>query len=486
MVRVMVAPAEAAVKAGGELALEVLVHNVDTAAESYLVDVAGAPAAWIAVDAPYFSLEAGGLQRVTVTIRPPELAPPTEEPLRLIVRVTPNGNFMHPGLAAAQLAVRAADHVAMDIPVAGLAGPEGTFRPILINPTDARIAVALHVEDGGAGLRVHVEPQGVVSLPPHGQVALTVRVRPPRKAPTTPHTYHLALCAQAVRKHDGANASLAHQVRFIYIPRHTGAKQDARDVPFAAPRNHKRRPRRLLLAGAPLLLGAVTVAGAVHALGAPSYLRHTGLFATAHAVPTSAPPRSGSHRSRTTYAKRPLGAPGRIAIRPYTSRHGGAGKTPALPAGAHATRTPEGAGPSAPPILPASGAFDGIVAAPRTPTPATRGVTSAVLSPPTIEGFTLRHDRLEQPYRLAWGVRDAQRVTLDGRPVPAQGHDILRAPLHTHTYLLIAGNEVGQVTARVRIIVPAATTSPSRSYTIVPQAVQLSGARAAITLGPSQ
>jgi len=88
-----------------------------------------------------------------------------------------------------------------------------------------------------------------------------------------------------------------------------------------------------------------------------------------------------------------------------------------------------------------------------------------VLRLPVVKGLTLRYDRPGQPYRLAWGTRGARRVTLDGRRVAVNGHFVLRRPLRSHPYALVAVNDVGQVTARVRIVVTAPVPA-SHTYTL--------------------
>jgi len=94
-------------------------------------------------------------------------------------------------------------------------------------------------------------------------------------------------------------------------------------------------------------------------------------------------------------------------------------------------------------------------------------VTPVTLRAPSITTFEVRHDRSGQRYRLVWGTRAALHVTLDGRLVGKQGHVLPPLPLRSHTYILAAVNDVGRVTARVDVVVPA-VASQSRSYTVTP------------------
>jgi len=96
--------------------------------------------------------------------------------------------------------------------------------------------------------------------------------------------------------------------------------------------------------------------------------------------------------------------------------------------------------------------------------------TPVSLAPPTIQGFTLRHDRGGGRYRLVWGVRGARTVTLDGRAILAQGHYVAPVPIRGHTYRLVANNDVGRVEARVVVVVPTVAATPStRTYVVTPR-----------------
>jgi hypothetical protein len=81
-----------------------------------------------------------------------------------------------------------------------------------------------------------------------------------------------------------------------------------------------------------------------------------------------------------------------------------------------------------------------------------------VLSRPSIRRFTLVHRRQGQPYALVWQTSDAQHVTLDGRPVSAQGAMVLPAPLHSATYRLVATNGARRAIAQLHVVVAALTT----------------------------
>jgi hypothetical protein len=396
-----IAPGEATVAASGALELTALIYNMGSTSDHYLLDVAGVPPGWASIDAPFFSLAAGGLQRVAVTVRPPVATAPTPAgaPLRLTVRASADGNLAMPGLVSVALTVRGPQRATMELDRAEATGAEATFRATFHNPTAAPAPVALAVDDGGAGLRVRIAPDEALLIPPGERATLTVLVRPPRRAPAAPRAYDLTLRALDARGPDtGAPADLAssRRARFMYAPDWgalvPSADIDADSVIDPAPR-HGRELSRALAAGAPLALAAAVAVAvvALRGMGAPARARHTA----------SAP------------------------------------------------------------------AHPGIAATPTPPVPTAAPEASVLLRLPAIQGFTLRHDRPGQPYRLAWGTRGALRVTLDGRPVKPTGHYVLRGTRRTRTYLLVAANDVGRVAARVRIVVPPAALV-SHTYTVAP------------------
>ncbi len=423
-VRLAIMPAEATVAAGGAVELAVLIHNAGSASDHYLLDIAGVPAGWATIDAPFFSLAAGGMQRVAVTVRPPASAAPTPSgaPLRLTVRATADGALAMPGLTSAALAVRAPERAVMELDRVAAAGPEAIFHVTFHNPTSTPAPVALVVDDGGAGLRVRIAPDDALQVPPRGQAPLTVRVRPPRRAPLSPRVYDLVFRALDVRAPAPEDAIPPQHARFTYVPQLAPGQDD--DSLDPAPR-HRRELSLALVIGAPVALAVAVAATALHGLTTPT-----------------------SHRTATT------------VWRDYPAPVHTATQHSAVLAGAPTVsgRGATGAGPTSP-------ATPTILTA--TPAPSVSSA-SVTLHLPVIGGFTLRHDRPGQPYRLSWGTHGALRVTLDGRQAALTGHYVLRGTLRTRTYLLAAVNDVGWVTARVRVVVPAAPPI-SRTYTVNPQ-----------------
>ena len=388
-----IAPGEATVAAGGALELTALIYNMGSTSDHYLLDVAGVPPGWASIDAPFFSLAAGGLQRVAVTVRPPVAAAPTPAgaPLRLTVRASADGNLAMPGLVSVALTVRGPERATMELDRAEATGAEATFRATFYNPTAAPAPVALAVDDGGAGLRVRIAPDEALLIPPGERATLTVLVRPPRRAPAAPRAgraarlrSHLARPGRARSRHGRPRRPRLLPARALHVCAGLGrARPGRRHRRGQRYRPGPRRGRELscaLAVGAPLALAAAAAVAVVtlRGMGAPARARHTA-------------------------------------------------SAPAHP-GAAATPTP--------------------------PVPTAAPEASVLLRLPAIQGFTLRHDRPGQPYRLAWGTRGALQVTLDGRPVKPTGHYVLRGTRRTRTYLLVAANDVGRVAARVRIVVP--------------------------------
>ncbi len=397
-VRLALEPVEATVETGGEVTFAALVRNTGALADHYIVDVAGVPADWRRIDAPFFSLGAGGVQWVMIAVRPPIAAPESVEPLRLTVRATADSDLAAPSVAAASLTVRRPHRVTMELASAEAAGPEAAFLVTFANPLDVPAPIALLVDDGGAGLRVRIAPDEALLAPPRATVTLTVRVRPPRTAPAGPRAYDLTFVGRDVAADDAADPALTRHGRFMYIPPLPAAPPE--DVYGAVLRHGRREASFALFVGAPLLLVAGVVAGvAVH---------------SSHRTPEA---RSAARHPAVTVPALPV-ATGRSSRRTGQSALGSA-------------------------------------------------VAPIVLRLPVVRGFTLRHDRPGQPYRLAWGTHGARHVTLDGQRVAAYGHFVLRRPLRSHTYALVAVNDVGQVTVRVRIVVTV-PAPVSRTYTLAP------------------
>jgi len=248
-----IAPGEATVAASGALELTALIYNMGSTSDHYLLDVAGVPPGWASIDAPFFSLAAGGLQRVAVTVRPPVATAPTPAgaPLRLTVRASADGNLAMPGLVSVALTVRGPQRATMELDRAEATGAEATFRATFHNPTAAPAPVALAVDDGGAGLRVRIAPDEALLIPPGERATLTVLVRPPRRAPAAPRAYDLTLRALDARGPDtGAPADLAssRRARFMYAPDWgalvPGADIDADSVIDPAPAAGANSPAR--------------------------------------------------------------------------------------------------------------------------------------------------------------------------------------------------------------------------------------------------
>ncbi len=78
---------------------------------------------------------------------------------------------------------------------------------------------------------------------------------------------------------------------------------------------------------------------------------------------------------------------------------------------------------------------------------------ASVLQLPSIATFTLQHLHAGQPYVLVWRVTNAVSARLNGAAVPFSGRHVLRPPLASSRYTLIARNPNGQIVSSVRILV---------------------------------
>ena len=449
-----VAPVEAAMVAGGELLLAATVRNTGDVAARYTLDVAGVPAAWCAIDEPSFALDAGARRRVAVTLRPPGTATPPDGPLRVTVRATVDDDHAAPAVAHVSLALAAPGRLSLELAPVEAEGREAVFHATVVNGSDAPAAVALLVsDDDQASLRVRVEPQGTVLLPAGERVTMVARVLPPfgaaRSPAGQPIAYGLTIRGQDVGALDDTSPYLTRRARFVYTP--DGTRDRMRRGGAGSTRGRWPMP---LLVGAPLLVLALLVVTAVRVASAPP-------------GPHTRPPASGAPAAASLPVIRRFAA--------HTDPHTGApvlawqvsGATtttlddaPVAPVASHALALSR----TGMRLLRATNSQGTVISVVTLPSPA---ATPVVLRVPSISSFEVRHDRSGQRYRLVWRARNARHVTLDGRLVSKQGHFFLPLPLESHTYSLVAMNDVGRVLARVRIVVPA-VASQSRSYTVTP------------------
>lgn len=104
-------------------------------------------------------------------------------------------------------------------------------------------------------------------------------------------------------------------------------------------------------------------------------------------------------------------------------------------------------------------------------------VVSVHLPVPVIRRFTLVHPRTGQPYALVWQTSHATTVTLDGQPRPANGRLVLRAPLHSATYRLVARSGDARATAQVRVVVPLSAGGTQVFTLMLPRIIGLAARR---------
>jgi len=467
-VRLTVALDEAAVVAGGELALAATVHNTGDAPARCALDLSGAPAAWCVVDEPSVALGPGERCLLSVTVRPPVTVAPGaagagSSPWRLTLRATPDGDAPVPAVAHVALMVGAPAQLSLEFAPAEAEGREATFRATFVNPTAAPAALALLVDDGAegaTGLRVRVEPGGTVLVGPGERATVTARVAPPRAAPSGPRTYDLTLRGQDVGALDDTSPYLTRRARFSYVP-HGGVGGGSGARPLEGETVPASRPPRRVLLLIPLLLLPLLVLGIARVVTSRPATRPESTVVAA-ALPAIERFAAGTDlRTRAPILRwRVVGATATtldgVAVAPVSSKAlaaipGGGGALVA--AQTHLLRATN-----------RQGTVIGIVTAPAA------AATPVSLAPPTIQGFTLRHDRGGGRYRLVWGVRDARTVTLDGRAVLAQGHYVAPVPIRGHTYRLVANSDVGRVEARVVVVVSTVAATPStRTYVVTPR-----------------
>ena len=269
-VALTVTPDAATVAAGGVVTLVALARNAASETAHCTLDVSGAPANWITVDEPSFTLDSGGQRLVPITVHPPVTAPAGARSAqglpRLVVRLTPDDSSIALAEASVSLLVGAPNQLGLELALPLVEGREATFHATFVNPTDAPAALALLVTGMGAHTheaapRVRMEPEGTVLVPPHERVTVRARVLPPaREAPTASYTYDLEFRGQDVGALNDTSPYLTRHARFVYRPHGGGPSPLVSSDVMPTPARGAPRRTLLLLPLALLLLAGLVAA----------------------------------------------------------------------------------------------------------------------------------------------------------------------------------------------------------------------------------
>jgi len=527
-VRLAATPDTVRLTPGGRGVITVSVRNASSIVDRYRIAVDGVPDEWYDLDKRIIALFPGTEERVTLTLHPPTGTATMAGDYVVTVRALSEDDPAVQGVAVVPLVVDAIGALTMDVLPYQCEGRAGAFRVVVINASNAAATIDLTMRDDQEGLRFQPEPAGPLTVPAGGESAVTVAVVPmTRETIGVPHPYQIEFRGIRVAEDGGDGAPdplLMRPAAFTFVPRYT-----ALSLPHWIRRLPTWALRLLALLLLLLLLG--TGAGLGQVLGKPpashaaapiQTRRPTGPLPQIKQLTVQVGPRgallarwavagttdvrlngravapSGQQAQHvTTLITLVLVARGasgtvtqmlRVAPRPVAV---------ALPASAlslpviHFTARTDPRTHKVALVWSVRGAKATLLnnapvaaTARKVITPgqttytlrASNGLGTVTMSivlrrivvwMPAIDRFDVVHQRADQPYQLIWRTRDAVTVTLNGQRVGTSGALILRSPVRSMVYHLVAGNADGQTTALMRIDVRPALAPPARAVVLV-------------------
>ncbi len=475
VVKMAVAPEGGQVIPGGRLTLALTLRNASAIVDRYHVAVTGVPAEWVTLDKTVVSLFPGESERVMVTLAPPAGVATAAGDYPVALTATSEDDPTLTATQAVALTVGAVGQLGMDLLPPDTEGRQGAFRVTFTNGSNRDETVALHARDSEEGLIFMQEPDEPIRVPAGGERVMMVRVRPKtRETIGEPHPYDVEFkgVVEGVDEDDPMAAALAallvRQGRYTYHPPITA---------LTMPRWLRRLPALLLLLLLLLLMllmllatnkpATAAVTAVAHAINPPAKPAKPTVppTPTRPASPTPAPTAT---RPAPTPTRRPVVAPtpGPLPrVKRFDARTGSNG---ALGLGWDVTGATgvsiDGQKVSASGkqalnlntvttiVLTARSASGTVTRVLRVAPPPhhtiTKNAPATTLALPSIARFTAGVDPATGVFALVWRVTGANNVTLDNRPVGAQGSEELSRS-DSSTHVLRAVNSLGVVQSSV-------------------------------------
>jgi len=527
-VRLAATPDATRLAPGGRGVITVSVRNASSIVDRYRIAVDGVPDEWYNLDKRLIALFPGAEERVTLTLHPPSGSATAAGDYAVTVRAVSEDDPAVQGVAVVPLVVDAIGALTMDVLPYQCEGRAGAFRVVVVNASNAAATIDLTMRDDHEGLCFRPEPEGPLTVAAGGESAVTVAVVPTvRETIGVPHPYQIEFRGIRVAEDGGDGAPdplLMRPAAFTFVPRYT-----ALSLPRWIRRMPTWALRLLALLLLLLLLG--TGAGLGQVLGKPpashaaapiQTRRPTGPLPRIKQLTVQVGPRGALLARWAVAGTTDVRLNGRaVAPSGQQAQHvttlitlvlvaRGAGGTVtqmlrvaprpvavALPASAlslpviHFTAQADPRTHKVALVWSVTGAQATLLN--NTPVTATahkiitpgqttyalrasNGLGTVTMSivlrrivvrMPAIDRFDVVRQRAGQPYRLIWRTRDAATVTLNGQRVGTSGDLILRSPVRSMVYHLVAGNADGQTTALMRIDVRPALAPPARAVVLV-------------------
>ena len=444
----------AQVAPGAKTQLTLVVRNLSSVVDQYLITIDGLDPTWFTIAEPSVSLFPTDKAPLQLTIHPPQDAPAGPHPFT--IRATSSTDPSRQAQLPATLTVGATGGYELTLSPQHASGRSATFRLIVANHANAPTSLSLEGRDAEGALRYNLS-QSQITVPANTQVEVPLHVtRLHRKWLGPPILHPFRVVAWPTGETLTEEEMVSTQGELEYPPLLPA-------LPVVP-----RTPLLLGLAAIPLLLAL--------------WLWLQPIISGGNAEPTAVPT--------------PTVATGSGSATPTTAAKAGGEATPTTTAG---QPTPGGSAGGNPPVIvefradPAPGgdgvilvwvvenaetvqlngenvktaddrkvpAEDGkqyeLVAKSASGQTAKRRLSLVVLRPPEITSFTAEPQSVPPGGHviLRWNVNNASRASIDDQDaaVPTGERDIV--PERSRDYVIIAENAVGWVVARVSVTVQA-------------------------------
>ncbi len=231
---------------GGQLPLLLTIRHSGAAADRYHVELRDIPRDWYTLDKPTVTLHPGAEERVQLVVYPPGETLAAPDTSAITIRVTSETDPAIHTSAVVALPLHGGGW-SMDLAPPTTRGRTGAFRVTLLNQTPRPAAVSVVARDTEDALRIRVDPEGPVIVPPGCESLVAVDVAPRAHAANRrPYTYEIEVRGVQLGREAEVNPSLIRRARYTYAPSWT--------------------PRALILAALVVLGLALLALAGVHAM----------------------------------------------------------------------------------------------------------------------------------------------------------------------------------------------------------------------------
>jgi len=204
---------------GGQLALLLTIRHSGAAADRYHVELRDIPRDWYTLDKPSVTLHPGAEERVQLVVYPPGETLAAPDTSAITIRVTSETDPAIHTSAVVALPLHDGGGWSMDLTPPATRGRTGTFRVALLNQTPRPAAVSVVARDIEDVLRIWVDPEGPVIVPPGCESMVAVDVAPRAHAANRrQHPYEIEVRGVQLGREAEANPSLIRRARYTYTP----------------------------------------------------------------------------------------------------------------------------------------------------------------------------------------------------------------------------------------------------------------------------